>query len=269
MQLVDYKAEVVDVAALSNVTKYSTLVRKVDIADETAALIITLWGHDAEHVALGKSYNFCFSVNFDMGEYPFYTQREGRPMIPIEPLENFLHEFSLRKERNSYQHKSSDCQTSPLISCVASPSSARRCPSSQIAPSPAALCAALYRKLSRSSTNSALCSRCKPRWCEKYSLLPMPPRLPKFIRRVEDVDEFAIGATPPFTSAASSAPAAAAAAKRSLCFEEPQELRDAPLAATTESDMDVLSDADFLASLSDKIASEQNCPKRSKSGNSS
>ena len=104
-------------------------------------------------------------------------------MIPIEPLENVLHEFSLQKERNSYQHRSSDCQTSPLISCVASPSSARRCPSSQIALSPAALCAALYRKPSRSSTNSALCSRCKPRWCEKYSLLPMLPRLPKFIRK--------------------------------------------------------------------------------------
>ena len=107
-------------------------------------------------------------------------------------------------------------------------------------------------------------------------------------RKVEDVDEFAIGAAPPFnatynkgrhilnfnqinnlinypelTSAAtneSSALAATASAKRSLCFEEPQELRDATSTATADSDEDV------LASLSDEIDYPQNS-KSSKSGN--
>ena len=55
---------------------------------------------------------------------------------------------------------------------------------------------------------------------------------------------------PEFASAAtneSSAPAAAATAKRSLCFEESQELGDAASTATSDSD------ADVLASLSNEI----------------
>ena len=95
MQLVDVKAKVVDVAAISKVTYNSTSVRKVGIAHKTAALIITLWGHDAEHVAVGKSYNFRRSVKFDIGEYTLYSPREGRSMILIEPLENVVsHDFS-------------------------------------------------------------------------------------------------------------------------------------------------------------------------------
>ena len=85
-QIVDVKAKVLDMSAISKAFTNNVSVRKVGIADEATAMIITLWGEAAEQVRVGLSYEFRLSVKFDSGEYTLYTPKNGSRMVRIDPL---------------------------------------------------------------------------------------------------------------------------------------------------------------------------------------
>ncbi|XP_065835457.1 uncharacterized protein [Oscarella lobularis] len=88
-QMVDIYAKVVDLAPLQvSFGRTSSHVRSAGVSDRTEATVVKLWGSDAENVVIGTSYDFRFSVKYESGEYSLFTPLNGRPIIPIDDLED-------------------------------------------------------------------------------------------------------------------------------------------------------------------------------------
>ena len=105
MQFVDVKAKVVDVAEISKGANNSTSVRKVGIADETDAVIITLWGDDAEHVLAGKILQFSSVCQIRHGRVHVVHSQTGSPhdSYRTSPRRRAARIFPLGKKRNRHQ----------------------------------------------------------------------------------------------------------------------------------------------------------------------